>query len=107
MDFIYKLKFFTKCPFFEMAFEYMTIYKYLNRSCPICGNSFIMKECQGNSRLHALLVELGHYKVNNKQLQFEIKKTNYFYGLVEKYNHCLKEHIKEVIAQVEELKIKK
>ena len=85
MNSIYKSKFWTKCPCKE--FENMTIYKDLNHSCPMCGNSFIMKEYQGNSQLQVLWGELGHYHSSNRQLHFEIKRENYFYGLIEKDDH--------------------
>jgi hypothetical protein len=51
--------------------------------------------------------ELGHYKVRNKKLQFEIEKEKYFNGLTQKDNHYFKECIREIIAQNEELKIER
>ena len=37
MDSIYKSKFWTKCPYCEMEFQYPTFFKNGNRSYPICG----------------------------------------------------------------------
>ena len=48
MDSIYKSKFWTKCPYCEMEFLYLRFFKNGNRSCPICGKFFIMKDDQGN-----------------------------------------------------------
>ena len=49
MDFIYKSKFWTKCPYCEMEFQYSTFFKNGNRSYPICSKYFIMKDDQSNS----------------------------------------------------------
>lgn len=79
MNFIYKSKFWTKCPC-EMEFKYMMKLKNHDHSCPIYGNSFIMEEYQGNtqtqSRLQVLKGELGHYKESNRKLTFELTRRN-------------------------------
>ena len=66
MDSIYKSKFWTKCPYCIMEFQYLTFFKNGNR-CPICGKYFIMKDDQGNSQLQSqrLESELGYYKESN------------------------------------------
>ena len=85
MDSIYKSKFWTKCPYCEMEFQYPTFFKNHNRSCPICGKYFIMKDDQGNSHLQSqkLESELGYYKESNKNLQFETSKQIILHKLIE------------------------
>ena len=70
MDSIYKSKFWTKCPCCEMEFHYPTFFKNGNRSCPICGKYFFMKDNQGNSQMQSqkLESELGYYKENNLKM---------------------------------------
>ena len=70
MDSIYKSKFWTKCPYCKMEFQYPTFFKNGNRSCPISGKYFIMKDDQGNSQLQPqkLESELGYYKESNTNL---------------------------------------
>ena len=72
MDSMYKSKFCTKCSYCEMEFQYPTFFKNVNRSCPICGKCFIMKDEQSNSQLQAqkLERELGYHKESNEKLQF-------------------------------------
>ena len=68
-----------------------------------------MEEYQDNSEIQSRILEgeLGHYKVSNKILQFEIEKDKYFNGLTLKDNRYFKERIRELIAQNEELKTKR
>jgi len=49
----------------------------------MCGKSFIMEEYQSNPeiQIQTLKGEVGHFKVNNAWLQYEIEKGNYFNGL--------------------------
>ena len=99
---IYKSKFWTKCPFCEMEFEYMKNFKNQNRLCLICGKSFVMEEYQDNSEIQSRILkrELGHYKASNKKLQFEIEKKKYFNGLTKKDNFYFKDRNREFIAQI-------
>ena len=85
---IYKSKFWTICPFCEMEFEYMTIFKNQNLFFLICGKSFIMEEYQDNSQRKSLILkgQLGNYKDINRKLQFETEKKKYFNGLTKKDN---------------------
>jgi hypothetical protein len=64
-----------------------------------------MEEYQDNPEIQSRILKggLGHYKASNKKLQFEIEKEKYFKGLTEKDNCYFKEHIRELIAQNEEL----
>ena len=66
-----------------MEFEYMEIFKNYNCLCIMCRKLFIMEEYQNNPKIQIqkLKGKLKHYKTNNRQLQFEIKKRNYFYKL--------------------------
>ena len=75
-----------------MEFQYPTIFKNGNRSCPICGKYFIMKDDQGNSHLQSqrLESELGYYKESNKKLQIENNNEKHFSDLI---NTKLKDHI--------------
>ena len=57
MESIYKSKFWTKCPYCEMEFQYPTFFKNGNSSCPICGKYFIMKDDQGNSQKQSQKLE--------------------------------------------------
>ena len=84
MDSIYKSKFWTKCPYCEMEFQYPIVFKNGNRSYPICGKYFIMKDEQGNSLLQSqkLESELGNYEESNKKIQFENDKDKYFNYLI-------------------------
>ena len=85
MDSIYKSKFWTKCPYCEMEFQYPTFFKNCNHSCPICGKYIIMKDDQGNSQLHSQGLEskLGYYKESNKNLHFEMSKQIILHKLIE------------------------
>lgn len=86
MDFIYIYQ------NFGLNDEYMKTFKNYNCFCPMCGKLFIMEEYQGKLeiQIHKLKGELGDYKENNKPLQFEVKKGNYFYELTHKENHHIK-----------------
>ena len=93
MDSIYKSKFWTKCPYCKMEFQYPTFFKNGNRSCPICGKYFIMKDEQGNSQLQSQKLEskLGYYMESNKNLQFEMSKQIIPHKLIEQENHHSKD----------------
>ena len=90
--------FWTKCPYCEMEFQYPTFFKNRNRSCPICGKYFIMKDDQGNSQLQSqnLENELGYYKESNKNLQFEMNKHIIVHKLIEQENRCSKDQNKNL-----------
>ena len=74
----------------------MKTYKNYTCFCLMCGKLFIMEEYEGNweIQIHKLKSELGHYKANNKQLQFKIKKENYFWVIIERESLANKIKIK-------------
>ena len=93
VDSIYRSKFWTSCLYCEIEFQYLTVFKNGNRSCPICGKYFIMKDDYGNSQLQSqgLESELRYYTESNKNLQFEISKRSILDHLIEQENHRLKD----------------
>ena len=93
MDSICRSKFWTKYPYCEMEFQYPTFFKNGNRSCPICGKHFIMKNDQGNSQLQSQKLEsvLGYCMESIKNLQFEMSKQIILHKLIEQENHRSKD----------------
>ena len=55
-------------------------------------------------QLQSVLGYLEHYKSTNHHLQFEIKKQEINNMLTKKENHQLKESIKQLTTQIEELR---
>ena len=82
-----------------MGFQYPTLFKKGNHSCPVCGKYFIMKDDQGNSQLQSqeLKSELGYYKESNKNLQFEMSKLQFIlHKLIEHENNHSKDQNKKL-----------
>ena len=91
MDSIYKSKFWTKCPYCEMEFQYPTSFKNCNRSCPICSKHFTMEDDLGHSELQSqlrtVLAQLKMCELANSVMD---EKISHLEGIIQQLEDQIK-----------------